>query len=241
MMRGLMGTMAPRSLLPLVLAAVLTATGSSSVARADDDGHRFGLVGLIGGGIAGVAHPGPLSSFIGFTDLGVEILGEVRPWGGFLRGEYLSSGDTGRWTAFSFSGGVEYRLFGDARHTALFLRGGLAYERWSGTSGGCPVDFLVPDSCNLLNAQGATFQVSTDMLGVIAGARLEAPISPLFLAVSGNVVPAIAVDSSNPAAALELRFTLEVGFRDRRTQDDAQTRVPARGRSHTEYKSPSGE
>jgi hypothetical protein len=196
----------------------------SMVARsalADDDGHRFGLVPLIGGGVAGVLHPGPLAGAIGFTDLGVEILGEVRPWGGFLRAEYLSSGDAGRWTAFAFSAGADYRLFGNVHRTALFLHGGLAYERWSGNDKGCPVDFLVPDSCNLEGAQMTSFDVTADMIGVVAGARVEVPLSFLYIAFSGNFVPAVSVDSSYPAGTFELRFDTEIGFRDYRRNDDA--------------------
>ena len=124
--------------------AALSCVSPRSAHADDDSAHRFGMVGLIGGGIAGVPHPGPLAGFIGFTDLGVELLGEVRPWGGFLRAEYLSSGDAGRWTAFAFSGGVEYRLFGNTHRTALFLRGGVAYERWMGNTAGCPIDLFVP-------------------------------------------------------------------------------------------------
>jgi len=231
-----------RSSLAVVSALALgIASSSPHVARADDDGHRFGLVGLIGGGVAGVLHPGPLTGAIGFTDLGVEILGEVRPWGGFLRAEYLSSGDGGRWTAFGFSGGAEYRLFGDVRHTAVFLRGGLAYERWMGNDAGCPIDLLVPNSCNLIGVTTSSFQVQTDMLGVIAGARVEAPISSVYVAASGNFVPVVAIDSSNPAAAFELRFTLEVGFRDQRTREaESQTRFPTRTRTRTESSTPFG-
>jgi hypothetical protein len=218
--------MRPRPL-PFVVALAIAAI--SGAARADDDGHRFGLVGLIGGGVGGVVHPGPLAGPIAFSDLGVEILGEVRPWGGFVRAEYLSSGDSARWTVFAFSGGAEYRLFGDAHRTALFLRGGLAYERWNGNSAGCPIDLFVPNSCNLIGTMASSFDVSTDMLGVIAGARVEAPLGPVYGALSGNFVPVVAIDSSNPSAAFELRFTFELGFRDRRT-DDGAVRVETRSR-----------
>jgi hypothetical protein len=220
---------------PVRLALALALALAPRVARADDDGHRFGLVGLAGGGVAGLVHPGALSGAVAFTDLGVEILGEVRPWGGFLRTEFLSSGNGTRWTAFTFSGGAEYRLFGDVSHTALFLRGGLAYERWLGNNAGCPIDLFVPDSCNLIGATTtSTFNVSTDMLGVIAGARVEAPISSAYLAASGNFVPVVAIDSSNPTAAFELRFTLELGFRDRKTFDSESRPAAPRVRKRTE-------
>jgi hypothetical protein len=211
-----------RNRTPLELSPLIGALGlgfacllCASPARADDDnGHRFGLVAALGGGVAGVVHPGPLPGFIGFTDLGVEIMGEIRPWGGFLRLDYLSSGNDGRWTAFSFSAGTEYRLFGNVHRTALFLRGGLVYERWSGNDAGCPLDFVVPVSCNLEGAKPASFDVTTDMLGVVGGIRLELPISSVYLALSANVVPSVAVDHSNPAGTFQLRFDAEAGFRD---------------------------
>ena len=199
----------------------------ANTALGDDDvAYRYGLVVGIGGGMAGVAHPGPLPGFIGFTDLGAEIKGEVRPWGGFLRADFLSSGNDGRWTAWSFSTGVERRLFGGVHRAALFLRGGVAYERWLGNDNlkGCPVNFFVPTSCNLLGAPAATFTATTDMLGLVGGARLELPIRSSYLAFAGNVVPTVGIDGSSPAATLQLRFTVDLGFRD--TRSDASVDVP---------------
>jgi hypothetical protein len=199
-------------------------------ARADDDGHRFGLVAGLGGGFAGVVHSGPLPGVIGFTDLGVEFLGEIRPWGGFLRADFLSSGNDGRWTAYAFGLGTQYRLFGTTAKTALFLRGGLTYERWLGNNQGCPVTFVVPNSCNLLGVTApidsttpppAPFSTTADMLGLTGGIRLEVPISAFYLAVGATFVPTVSLDASYPTAVFALRFDLEAGFRDTRKQTSA--------------------
>jgi hypothetical protein len=209
-----------------------------AVAHADDDGHRIGLTIIAGGGGGGVIHPGPLPGPIGFTDLGVEAIGEIRPWGGFLRADYLSSGDGGRWTTWAFAGGTEYRLFGDARHTALFLRGGLAFEVLSGNDEGCPVVLFVPSSCNLTGAPASTYSVTAETIGLIGGVRLELPFPRFFVAFSANFVPTVAVasqvsgtsgDNAGPSGTLELRFDLEAGFRDLRRSDPGD-RSPVRSR-----------
>ncbi len=231
--------MGARTAVGALLAAGLGISGllHTNTALGDDEvAHRYGLVVGLGGGLAGVVHPGPLPGLIGFTDLGAEIKGEIRPWGGFLRADFLSSGNDGRWTAWAFSTGVEYRLFGDARRTALFLRGGVAYERWLGNNNraGCPVNFVVPTSCNLLGAPVATFTASTDMLGLVGGARLELPIEAVYLAFGGSVVPTVGIDGGSPSATFELRFTVDVGFRDTRANasvDVPRTQYDLRGRA----------
>jgi len=211
----------------LAAGLALATTVVAPSARADDDqGHRLGLVAAFGGGLAGVVHPGPLPALIGFTDLGGEILGEIRPWGGFLRVDFLSSGDDGRWTAYSFDAGTQYRLFGDARHWALFLRGGVAYERWLGNNGqGCAITFVVPNSCVLFGQNNGglpqknpapPFSTTTDMLGVLAGVRLELPLPAFYVALGATFVPTVSVDAANPVATFQLRFDLTVGFRDTR-------------------------
>ncbi len=210
--------------LSLALVLLAAALASPRTACADEPvPYRFGLVGVIGGGMAGVVHPGPLPGFIGFTDLGAEILGERRPWGGFLRVDFLSSGDSGRWTSFAFGAGTEYRLGVDVGRGALFLRGGLSYERWTGRSGGCPINFLVPSSCNNLNLAASTYDVTTDTVGLLGGVRYEVPLSAFYLALSASFAPAVAVDQSYPAAVFQLRFALEAGFRDARTADQGTT------------------
>jgi hypothetical protein len=214
-----------------MLGVMATIVLDAKLARADDDdnGHRFGLVPSFGGGIAGVVHPGPLPGFVGFTDLGAELLGEVRPWGGFLRADFLSSGNDGRWTAWSFGAGTQYRLFGTTERTALFLRGGLVYERWLGNNQGCPIPFVAPSSCNLLGTNTGNpempapppFSATANMVGVTLGARVEVPISAAYLAFGATFVPTAAVDASNPTAVFALRFDMELGFRDARKNTDA--------------------
>jgi hypothetical protein len=215
--------------LSLLLGAALVVLGAKT-ARADDDGHRFGLVAALGGGFAGVVHPGPLPGVIGFTDLGVEILGEIRPWGGFLRVDFLSSGNDGRWTAYAFGAGTQYRLFGTTEKTALFLRGGITFERWLGNNQGCPITFVVPNSCNLLGVTApivgttpppAPFSTTADMLGLTGGVRLEVPLSAFYLAFGATFVPTVSIDASYPAAVFALRFDIEAGFRDTRRHTSA--------------------
>jgi hypothetical protein len=222
--------MRTRRLLELCLAAGIGAAAAlvASPARADDDGHRFGLVAALGGGLAGVVHPGALPGFVGFTDLGVEIMGEIRPWGLFLRGDFLSSGNDGRWTAYAVGAGTQYRLFGNTHKLALFLRGGLTYERWIGNNQGCPVTFVIPNSCvdeiaptdpNMPSTP--PFSTTADMLGLLAGVRLEFPISFLYLAVGATFVPTVSVDASYPASTFQLRFDVTAGLRDTRKNREA--------------------
>jgi hypothetical protein len=215
------------SFLACVVAGALSV---ARTARADDDtGHRYGLVGEVGGGFAGIAHTGPLPSVVGFTDLGVEFMGEIRPWGLYLRGDFLSSGGAGRWTAYSVGPGVQYRLFGTSERWAVFLRGGVVYERWLANTAGCPVDFFVPTSCflgttTMIDPQmptAAPFSTTADMLGLTAGVRVEAPVSKFYVSLGVAFVPTVSIDSSFPAATAGLRFDLEVGFRDERKHTTA--------------------
>jgi hypothetical protein len=218
----------------LACAAAATLALATSTARADEQtGYRFGLVGSIGGGLALVGHPGPLSGFVGMSELGFELIGEKRPWGGFLGGDYLSSGDDGRWNAFGIRTGVDYRVFGTSHSTALFLRGGLTYQRWLATSSGCPVDIFVPNSCNLEGAMPPSFQATTDMLGLVGGVRVEMPLRPVYIAFSGKLVPTVSIDNANPVATLQLRVTMELGFKDTRsTPPSNRQRNPYEFHSH---------
>jgi hypothetical protein len=195
----------------------------AAAARADDGDRpsRFGLLLSSGGGVAGVVHPGPLAGAIGFTDIGVELFGELRPWGLFLRGDFLSSGDAGRWTTYSFAAGTQYRLFGTVHTTALFLRGALVYEHMLGNNVGCPIPFFIPNSCNLLGAPPASFSTTGNLLGALAGVRLELPVPVIYLGLGASVVAAGDLGASIPAGTFELRFDLEAGFRDERTDRTA--------------------
>jgi hypothetical protein len=205
----------------------------ASAARADDQtAHRFGLVLGTGGGVAGLTASGPLPGLIAFTDLAAELKLEFRPWGGFLRADYLSSGNGARWHGWSFSTGAEYRLFGSVRKTALFLRGGVTYQRWMGDDTSCAVDVFVPNSCNLEGAPAPSFSMTADMVGLVGGVRVELPIKVLYLAFGANLVPVVAVDGSSPTGGVELGLTMDVGFRD--TRATASVDVPRRpGRAYS--------
>jgi hypothetical protein len=215
-------------------------------AAADDDGHRLGVAMILGGGGGAVLHPGPLAGPVAFTDFGAEVLGEIRPWGGFARVDYLSTGGDARWTSWAFSGGTEYRLFGTTRRTALFLRGGLTFELLTGNTAGCPVIVFVPSSCNLIGATPPTFDVTADMLGVIAGARVEVPLTFMYLAFSANFVPTFAFARSDsgtlpgnqgsPSGTLELRFDIEAGLRQiKKSETEVDDPVRTRRRTRSVY------
>src|SRR5215472_6852280 len=83
------------------------------------DEYRYGVAPSLSGGAALFTSASPLPSFVGLTGMGVEVFGEATPWGGFLRGDYLSSGGDGRWTAVTFAGGPSRRLLGDVNHFSL--------------------------------------------------------------------------------------------------------------------------
>ena len=178
----------------LAACCVVAVQAIAREARAEDAPSRFGLVLSTGGGVAGVAHTGPLPGAIGFTDLGVEVFGELRPWGLFLRADFLSSGDDGRWTTYGLTLGTQYRLFGSVHRTALFLRGGLVFEHMLGNDAGCPVAFFVPSSCNLLGATDvSTFSTHGEMLGLLGGVRVELPTPVFFVAFGASLVPTVDV------------------------------------------------
>ncbi len=204
-------------------------------ARADQVDSRYGFAPVVGTGIAGLTHAAPLPGFVAYTVLGGELLGEFPPWGGFLRVEYLSSGQGGRWTALSFALGVSRRLYGEVGHLSLLARGGIAYEHWSGISGGCDVLVFVPNSCfnqtpppapGTTTVAAPVTDYAADTLGVVAGVRLELPIRPIYLAFDMTFVPTVDVDSKFPTSVLGLRLDLVIGFRDRRTPDAETEQQP---------------
>jgi hypothetical protein len=207
-------------------------------ARAEDIESRFGVVPVVGTGVAVVAHPSQLPGFIGFSTLGAEIVGEILPWGGFLRGEFLSSGQTGRWTSLSFAGGASYRLLGAPTRLSLVGRAGLAYQRWEGSSGGCDVVIFFPNSCinqstpptpGTVTSQPTITTHTGDQLGILAGVRLELPITPVYIALDASFVPTFDIDSSTPTAVMGLKLDLVLGFRDlHHTGETNQSSGPTR-------------
>ena len=190
---------------------------------------RIGFVPMVGGGVAGLTNTSDLlPGFIGFTTLGLELHGELPPYGLFLRGQYLSSGKDGRWTAPSFALGGSYRLFGDGvDHLAIVARAGLLYDRWHATNAGsgCTVALFLPTNCKALppivpkgtiTATPTIESVTIDALGAVAGARLELPITAFYAAVDAEIATSVDVSAASPGAIISLRGALVFGFRDLR-------------------------
>lgn len=227
-----------------VIAAALAtlALSASPEARADEVvDSRYGFAPYVGGGGAFLGRASPLPSPVALTQLGAEIMGELPPWGGFFRTDYLSSGQDGRWTAISFALGGSYRLLGQPRHLSLLARGGFSYQYWHGSSSGCDVLVFVPNSCIAMGAPAMMGTVTVPMpvttysgnaFGLYLGARLELPVSPVYLALDANALPDIAVGTQNPSAILGLTVDLVVGLRDvhRSGSGDVQPQPVSRSR-----------
>jgi hypothetical protein len=213
--------------------ALAIAVGAASLStgravHADTVDWRYGFTPMVGTGFAFVTHAAPLPSFVGLTSLGGDFILEWPPWGGFLHGEYISSGNAGRWQALSFAVGGSRRLAGAAGHVSLVGRGGIAYEHWWGNTGGsstCEVLYFVPNSCDnqpapaMMGTITATTPFTSfagDALGILAGLRLEIPILPVYVAIDASFVPTFDVDSSAPTAIIGFRLDLVLGFLDRR-------------------------
>jgi hypothetical protein len=219
----------------VALGVVMTSLAAAD-ARAEDVESRIGVVPLVGTGAAVVTHSGQLPGFIGLTTLGGEIVGEIPPWGGFLHAEFLSSGQAGRWTALSFAGGASYRFLGAPTRLSLLARGGIAYQRWQGSTGGCDVVLFVPSGCinpsnpptpNTVTASPSGVSYTGDQLGIVAGVRLELPITPVYIALDASFVPTFDVDASTPTAVLGLKLDLVLGFRD--LHHVGETTAPSNG------------
>jgi hypothetical protein len=226
-----------RFLLPtLAIAAGVTCAGEG---RADPPDSRFGLLPLIGGGVAGVTAAGTLPSFFPYTTLGGEIFGQLAYWGLFFRFDFLSSGADGPpkvsyqsgWNAYSFDLGASYRLFGDSNTISLFARAGVTYEHWIAQEQGiCAVLPFVPNGCVSLGTQEVGYE--GDAIGVNAGARLEFSLKSFYVAVGANFVPLVTFNTSNdmmgapqtalqPGDIFQLRLDLSFGLRDTRGRHDA--------------------
>jgi hypothetical protein len=188
-------------------------------------GFRFGVLPSIGIGAAVLTHPAGTPGVLAFTDAGVEAIGEMLPWGGFLRGDLYSSGPDGLWWGFGFSAGASKRLFGAPTELSLLARGGLAYDRWN-TSPGCKVTWFVyigcknyavpPPQSGVTNPTPVVTSYTANAIGLIGGLRLELPIRPAYIALDATFVPVVAVDSPTPGAVFQFRPNLEFGFRDTR-------------------------
>jgi hypothetical protein len=199
---------------------------------------RFGVFPTVGTGIAKVSNAAPFPGFIGLTTLGGEVHLEVPPYGGLFRFQFHSSGDTGRWTAPSFALGGSYRLFGDAlEHWALLARGGLLWERWHAISenSNCPIDFFVPTNCKALQPKApsgvilnnpAVIEQASDLYGVFAGLRAEAPTRYFYLAGDFELDGLVNLGGTFPSTVLAARIAVVVGFRDLRASERAPAPTP---------------
>jgi hypothetical protein len=213
--------------------------------RAEPPDSRFGLLPVVGGGIAGATAHGPtLPAFISYTTLGAELFGQLKTWGLFLRFDFLSSGnDAGAaatrskaayeagYNAFSVDAGASYRLFGDSKTASLFGRGGITYEHWIGQeSTPCAIPPFVPSGCDTTGLSTSGFE--GDAIGVTLGARLELPLRSFYVAFGASFVPVVTVHTTSdtpgvpvqalqPGYVIQLRFDLAVGLRDNRGEHTA--------------------
>jgi hypothetical protein len=234
-----------RSPLRLTLPTLAFATSLAWASRgwAEPPDSRFGLLPVVGVGMAGLTAPSPLPGFIGYSTLGAELFGQLRTWGLFLRFDFLSSGsvertsgttpknDSSGWNAYSFEAGASYRLFGDSHTVSLFARAGLVYEHWvAEIDTPCQILIFVPNGCVTEGAMPVGFQ--GDAIGVTAGARLELPLKSFYVAFGASFVPLVTVNTSidsgaaatalQPGDIFQLRFDIALGLRDAR-EDHAAT------------------
>jgi hypothetical protein len=211
----------------------------ASTAAADDP-WRFGLAPSLGAGAAVLTNSASLPGFIGYTDLGVEVMGEVMPWGGFLRGDFLSSGADGRWTSVGFALGASYRFFGAPDTLTLLGRAGLAFERWHGTDVGCDISLFLPSNCKsippppqpgVITAGTPAIDIFGDSVGLVGSARLELPLSAFYVAFDASLVPVVSLDSASPGGVFQFRLNMLFGFRDVRKPNAAPRpeETPMRG------------
>jgi hypothetical protein len=216
----------------LVFGLALGAFSVAREARAEYPSQTLGIEPSFGGGVAGFTHAGALPGFIGYTTLGVELRAEFDAWGGFLRGEFYSSGEGGRWTAPAMMVGVTRRIYGDGiTELGFTTHAGITYARWHGSNGGCPITLVFPSSCaeepppaasggsaNTVAIGTATVDDTIDTLGLDVGARFEFPIHPIYLALDGDLSLAAPLESGPPGAVFQARVALVLAFRDVRSQ-----------------------
>ncbi len=214
---------------------VATALGvlAPSVAAADGvplPPWHVGVTPTVGAGVAAMTSGGTFPRLIGLTTFGGEIDASYVRLGVFGRVMFNSSGNAGQWTGWSYTLGPSYRLFGDGYDAvALVARGGVTFERLSAQTGGCSVILFFPNSCSNTPAPmiagdevtngPATINITSNMLGLMAGVRLEVPIRPIYLALDAEVTGVQGFESGAPGQMIELKTSLVFGFRDRTTGD----------------------
>jgi hypothetical protein len=187
-------------------------------------GPRFGLTAGVGVGFAGFTGNVAFPSSVFTTVIQGEALLELTRWGFFVRGGFLSSGGSGRWTAPLVALGSQYRLVGDGEERlGVVVRGAFLYERWSAVAAqvGCDVYYFFPNSCQNLVAPaespGAALPppaVTADSVGLLVALRVEMPVEPVYVAFEGELSAAADVDQSVPGLAVAGQLVLTFALRD---------------------------
>jgi hypothetical protein len=238
-----------RTLLLAPALALAALASAPSAARAQEQapdnelpGPRIALVPGIGFGMAGfTGGTGALPGFVATSVVQGEAIVEFPRLGFFLRGAYLTSGQAGRWTAPEFAAGAQYRLLGDGEVAwGLVARTGVLFARWSGNTGGCDILWFIPQSCPDYSPpttegqappapSAPSFVINTNTLGLLAALKLEAPVRPVYLALSAELGALADVDRSSPGSALTAQLTLTFGFRSHSRVESSVRHYEPRG------------
>jgi hypothetical protein len=222
----------------LSVCAVLSLTIARE-SRADDPPlptSRLGLFPIIGAGYAHIGKSGVFVNDIGTTITGLELDGGFGRYGALGRVQFESSGQDGRWTGMSYALGGTYRIFGDGFDAlSLVARAGGEYQHFRASKAGCDVLLFFPSNCKDFTpppGSGVTGVFAAphdlfDALGVFAGARIELPLHSFYVALDGEVAPAITFAEAT-SAMLQFRIGILFGVRSRRQSGDLVT-DPTRG------------
>ena len=205
-------------------------------------GPRMGITPGIGVGFAGFTGNVTYPSFVFTTALQVEALLELTRSGFFLRGGFLSSGASGRWTAPTLALGTQYRLIGDGEERlGLVVRAGAIFEYWTATPtvGSCDIFYLIPNGCQAqvappLGSPGVAAPAPTltaDSVGLLVAIRLDMPVEPIYVAFDAELAAAADIDHSIPGAAITGQLVLTFALRDHpKRRTGPQEFVPRRRR-----------
>jgi hypothetical protein len=219
--------------------ALLASLSFARVARAEepaadplsgDATWRVALLPTVGVGFAHIGKSDIFPNDVGTTFIGGEADAAYERFGALARLQFLSSGNDGHWTAMSYGLGGSYRLFGDGYDSlALYARGGLLYEHWRVTNGGCRVILFFPLNCKALLppaesgvtvTQAPVVHYGNDAFGIFGGARIELPIHGFFVAFDAEVAPLYATGDL-PSVLLQARLAIVVGLKNRRATFEA--------------------
>jgi hypothetical protein len=183
-------------------------------------GPRLGVTPGIGIGFAGFTGNAPYPSFVFTTAIQLEALVELERWGFFVRGGFISSGSSGRWTAPTFALGSQYRLAGDGEERwGVVVRAGGLFERWNATPvlGSCDIFYVLPNSCQNYNEPTnptSGTPLTAESVGLLAGVRVDLPVTPVYLALDAELSVAKDVDQSVPDYAIGGRLMFTFALRD---------------------------